>query len=180
MVDTQPRPALRAADASVLLAGRYRLGPVLGRGGMSEVLRAEDTLLGRNVAIKLFFPAAADAADPRRHSGEIALLAALNHPGLVTLFDAGTTTFDGGTERPYLVMELVAGPSLATQLRAGPLTPAQTAQLAGRLAATKPDLVALDCMSYGPATKAAVKAVLKVPTLLAITATGRVLRELLD
>jgi protein AroM len=40
--------------------------------------------------------------------------------------------------------------------------------------------VALDCMSYGPATKAAVKAVVKVPTLLAITATGRVLRELLD
>src|SRR6185312_17391913 len=40
------------------------------------------------------------------------------------------------TERPYLVMELVAGPSLAAQLRAGPLNPAQTAALAGRLAAT--------------------------------------------
>jgi len=51
---------------------------------------------------------------------------------------------------------------------------------ARRLAATRPDLVALDCMSYSPATKAAVKAVLNVPTLLAITATGRVLRELLD
>jgi serine/threonine protein kinase len=136
MVDTQPRTAPPAADASVLLARRYRLGPVLGRGGMSEVLRAEDTLLGRDVAIKLFFPAAADAADPRRHSGEITLLAALNHPGLVTLFDAGTTAAVGGTERPYLVMELVAGPSLATQLRAGPLNPAQTAALAGRLAAT--------------------------------------------
>ena len=89
MVDTQPRTALPAADASGLLARRYRLGPVLGRGGMSEVLRAEDTLLGRDVAIKLFFPAAADAADPRRHSGEITLLAALNHPGLVTLFEDG-------------------------------------------------------------------------------------------
>ncbi len=54
------------------------------------------------------------------------------------------------------------------------------AAAAGRLAAHKPDLVALDCMSYTEATKAAVKGEVKVPTLLAITATGRVLRELLD
>lgn len=51
---------------------------------------------------------------------------------------------------------------------------------ARRLAARKPDLVAMDCMSYTPATKAAVKPALGVPTLLAITATGRVLREMLD
>ncbi len=56
----------------------------------------------------------------------------------------------------------------------------EAAAVARKLASTKPDLVALDCMSYGPATKAAVKAEVKVPTLLAITATGRVLRELLD
>ena len=51
---------------------------------------------------------------------------------------------------------------------------------ARRLAAKKPDLVAMDCMSYSPMTKAWVKPGLGVPTLLAITATGRVLRELLD
>ena len=51
---------------------------------------------------------------------------------------------------------------------------------ARRLAAKKPDLVAMDCMSYSPTTKAWVKPGLGVPTLLAITATGRVLRELLD
>jgi protein AroM len=51
---------------------------------------------------------------------------------------------------------------------------------AERLAAKKPDLVAMDCMSYGPATKEQVKPVLGVPTLLAITATGRVLREMLE
>lgn len=51
---------------------------------------------------------------------------------------------------------------------------------AGRLAAQKPDLVAMDCMSYSPATKAWVKPALGVPTLLAISATGRVLREMLD
>lgn len=57
---------------------------------------------------------------------------------------------------------------------------AETAVAARRLAEARCDLVALDCMSYTPATKAAVKEQVKVPTLLAITATGRVLRELLD
>jgi protein AroM len=51
---------------------------------------------------------------------------------------------------------------------------------ARRLAAKKPDLVAMDCMSYTPATKEQVKPALGVPTLLAITATGRVLREILE
>ena len=58
--------------------------------------------------------------------------------------------------------------------------PDETATAARRLAAAGSDLVALDCMSYTPATKAAVKAEVNVPTLLAITATGRVLREILD
>jgi protein AroM len=51
---------------------------------------------------------------------------------------------------------------------------------AGRLAARKPDLVAMDCMSYTPTTKQWVKSTLGVPALLAISATGRVLREMLD
>ncbi|MCW5745538.1 MAG: AroM family protein [Alphaproteobacteria bacterium] len=57
---------------------------------------------------------------------------------------------------------------------------AQAEAAALRLKEHRPDLVAMDCMSYTPQTKAAVKRVLGVPTLLAITATGRVLRELLD
>lgn len=57
---------------------------------------------------------------------------------------------------------------------------AEAAAAAGRLAAHKPDLVAMDCMSYTPATKEWVKPALGVPALLAITATGRVLREMLD
>jgi len=51
---------------------------------------------------------------------------------------------------------------------------------AGRLASRKPDLVAMDCMSYTPRTKAWIKPCLSVPALLAITATGRVLREMLE
>jgi protein AroM len=53
-------------------------------------------------------------------------------------------------------------------------------QAATKLKALRPDLVAMDCMSYTPRTKDIVKGVLGVPTLLAITATGRILRELLD
>jgi protein AroM len=56
----------------------------------------------------------------------------------------------------------------------------EAAAAAKRLAARKPDLVAMDCMSYTPTTKAWVKGPLGVPALLAITATGRVLREMLD
>jgi protein AroM len=56
----------------------------------------------------------------------------------------------------------------------------EAAAAARRLAAYKPDLVAMDCMSYTPATKQAVKEPLGVPALLAITATGRVLREMLE
>ena len=65
-----------------------------------------------------------------------------------------------------------------------PLVPSaserEIAAAAERLAAHQPDLVAMDCMGYGPAAKAIVKEVCRVPTLLAITAAGRVVRELID
>ena len=65
-----------------------------------------------------------------------------------------------------------------------PLVPSaserEIATAAERLAAHQPDLVAMDCMGYGPAAKAIVKEVCRVPTLLAITAAGRVVRELID
>jgi protein AroM len=65
-----------------------------------------------------------------------------------------------------------------------PLVPSATerqiAAAAERLAAHQPDLVAMDCMGYGPAAKTIVKEVCRVPTLLAITAAGRVVRELID
>ena len=57
---------------------------------------------------------------------------------------------------------------------------AEAAAAARRLAAHKPDLVAMDCMSYTPVTKEWIKPALGVPALLAITATGRVLREMLE
>jgi eukaryotic-like serine/threonine-protein kinase len=100
-----------------VLDGRYRLGEVIGRGGMSSVYTARDENLGRDVALKLFAPQAADADELRRQEAEIKLLATLNHPSLVTLFDAGVDTRVPDQPRPFLTMELVAGQDLRGRLR---------------------------------------------------------------
>ena len=103
------------------LCGRYRLGEVIGRGGMASVYTAKDLNLGRDVALKLFAPQSADAEELRRQEAEIELLATLNHPSLVTLFDAGTDTRIPGEPRPFLTMELVDGQDLRTRIRHSPV-----------------------------------------------------------
>jgi serine/threonine protein kinase len=100
-----------------VVGGRYRLGEVIGRGGMSSVYCARDENLGRDVALKLFAPQAPDAEELRRQEAEIQLLATLNHPGLVTLFDAGIDTRIPDEPRPFLTMELVDGQDLRTRVR---------------------------------------------------------------
>ncbi|MFP3463705.1 serine/threonine-protein kinase [Arthrobacter globiformis] len=100
-----------------VLGGRYRLGEVIGRGGMSSVYTARDQNLGRDVALKLFAPQAADADELKRQEAEIRLLATLNHPSLVTLFDAGVDTRVPDQPRPFLTMELVEGQDLRSRIR---------------------------------------------------------------
>ncbi|WP_457972211.1 serine/threonine-protein kinase [Arthrobacter sp. D1-17] len=100
-----------------VLDGRYRLGEVIGRGGMSSVYTAHDENLGRDVALKLFAPQAADADELKRQEAEIKLLATLNHPSLVTLFDAGVDSRVPDQPRPFLTMELVEGQDLRSRLR---------------------------------------------------------------
>jgi serine/threonine protein kinase len=118
-----------AAQPGRLLDGRYRLGGMLGSGGAAEVIRAVDERLDRAVAVKLF---RGDVADQlQRHEDEMRTLARLAHAGLVTVFDAGT---DDETHRPYLVMQLVEGSTLAEQLRRGPLPALRTAQIGASLA----------------------------------------------
>ncbi|MCU1531998.1 MAG: serine/threonine protein kinase [Arthrobacter sp.] len=104
-----------------ILGGRYRLGEVIGRGGMASVYTANDLNLGRDVALKLFAPQSTDADELRRQEAEIRLLATLNHPSLVTLFDAGTDTRIPEEPRPFLTMELVDGQDLRTRIRHSPL-----------------------------------------------------------
>ena len=95
-----------------LFAGRYRLGTVLGRGAMADVVHAHDHVLGRSVAVKIFrHDEPPDTA--QRIDAEIRTLASLSHPGLVTLYDAGTALDASGVPVPYLVMELIDGPTLS-------------------------------------------------------------------
>jgi eukaryotic-like serine/threonine-protein kinase len=97
-----------AVTGTRVLGGRYVLGEVLGTGGMATVWRARDEVLGRDVAVKVLSPQyAADPGFLARFEREARHAARLSHPHLVTVFDCGV---DGSM--PFIVMELVAGPTL--------------------------------------------------------------------
>ncbi len=100
---------------------------------MADVFRGDDEVLGRPVAVKAFRADSA-AVDERRIDAEMRTLAGLQHPGLVTVFDAGVSD-ECGPALPFLVMEFVPGPTLAHQLSAGPLDPPQVALMAAQIAA---------------------------------------------
>jgi eukaryotic-like serine/threonine-protein kinase len=112
-----------------LLGGRYALEGLLGRGGMAEVYRAHDLVLGRAVAVKLLRDVTANEAERARFTDEARTLARLSHPGLVTILDAAIAD-----DVQYQVMELVDGPSLAECCRDGPLDPARVAAIGAQLA----------------------------------------------
>ncbi len=107
----------------VLLAGRYRLVHRLASGGMGQVWRAEDKVLGRPVAVKLLSSEfAEDRAFLDRFRTEARRTAALSHPGIASVFDYGEIEEPNSTA--YLVMELVEGaPLLAVLAREGRLDP---------------------------------------------------------
>ena len=102
-----------------LLGERFRIVSTVGVGGMATVYRAIDESLGRTVALKVFRSELADAEDVRRQRDEVQLLASLNAPGLVTLFDAVAEGGVGDHGRAYLVLEFVDGIDLRTRLLDG-------------------------------------------------------------
>ena len=117
-----------------LFGGRYRTERILGRGGMGTVYIAQDELLGRPVAVKVFAPGAARADDLRRQEAEVRLVASLHHPGIVTLFDAGVDESAPGLASKFFVMELVDGPDLRERIARGPLGPSEVAHFGADLA----------------------------------------------
>ncbi|WP_458114254.1 protein kinase [Arthrobacter sp. R1-13] len=119
--------------AGTVLRERYRVGEVLGHGGMGSVHRGTDLVLDREVALKIFRDDITDPEELARQQSEARMLAQMNHHGLVTLFDTGTL-LRGHREVPFLVMELVSGTDLRRHLAAGPLTGAETARLGAELA----------------------------------------------
>jgi serine/threonine protein kinase/transcription elongation GreA/GreB family factor len=117
------------SDEGQMLADRYRVGQLIGRGGMSDVHVGQDTRLGRQVAIKLLKPQlATDPAFRMRFRQEAQSAARMAHPTIVRVFDAGeeTVTDASGHEvqLPFIVMEFVEGRLLKDIIHDGPLEPA--------------------------------------------------------
>jgi eukaryotic-like serine/threonine-protein kinase len=119
-------------DDQVVLADRYRLGERLGHGGMADVHRGLDLRLKRAVAVKCLRPElAADPAFQERFRREAHASASLNHPGIAAVYDTGEQVDDkSGVAVPFLVIELVDGPTLRDVLRdEGPLPPDRALEL---------------------------------------------------
>src|SRR5205085_10984058 len=113
---------MRSGQDVRMLAGRYELREEIARGGMGVVWRAEDTVLGRPVAVKEVFPPPAGrngdrTSAQRRVLREARAAAALHHPGIVTVFDVVHEGDNG-----FIVMELAESPSLEAVVQEhGPL-----------------------------------------------------------
>jgi hypothetical protein len=113
--------------ATTVLDSRYRLGELIGHGGMSDVYRAEDLQTGAEVAVKLVRNG--DPALAQRMAREARALERLEHRHLVRLLDAGTIG-----DRAYLVMTFVYGSTLAARLREGPPPPTEVAVIGAAVA----------------------------------------------
>src|SRR5258708_7835190 len=110
--------------------GPYEILGPLGAGGMGEVFRARDTRLNREVALKVLPEAFADNETRRaRFTQEAKAAGALNHAGIVAVYDIGL--IDGAF---YMVTELVDGETLRTILSEGKLSPRKAADLAAQIA----------------------------------------------
>ncbi|MCQ1576009.1 serine/threonine-protein kinase [Streptomyces parvus] len=120
----------QGAEAGLVLAGRYRLGDVLGRGGMGKVWRAHDEVLHRTVAVKeltagLYVAEADRLVLHARTQKEARAAARITHPGVVTVHDV--IEYDN---RPWIVMQYVDGPSLADEAKEkGDIAPREAARI---------------------------------------------------
>jgi len=113
-----------------MLAGRYQVGDLIGRGGMADVHVGFDARLGRKVAIKLLKPAlATDPAFRSRFRREAQDAAKMAHPTIVRIFDAGEETIHDAAgvevQLPFIIMEYVDGKLLKDLIAGGPLDPHQ-------------------------------------------------------
>jgi hypothetical protein len=129
--------SIRCVAVMRVLGGRYRLLEQLGSGGMSVVWRAYDEVLGRQVAVKLLRPGGpADDGSRARILAEAQQAARLAHPYITSVHDYGESPIDGDDEpTPFVVMELVTGPTLADRLEAGPVPVAESLRICAQVAA---------------------------------------------
>ncbi|ASR56624.1 hypothetical protein CBP52_01725 [Cellulomonas sp. PSBB021] len=166
---------------------------------MATVHRAHDVLLERDVALKVF-PVVHGEDELMRNRAEVLVLAALSHPALVMLYDAGAEQRPDGGQQDYLVMELVDGPTLSERLRRVPLDRAQAARVGrdlaealavvhaqgvihrdikpGNILLTGPDALEADA-SGGPAVKLADFGIARLIDGTRLTRTGQTLGTVL-
>ncbi|MEU5908633.1 serine/threonine-protein kinase [Micromonospora sp. NPDC047527] len=120
----------------VVLSGRYRLDVRVATGGMGDVWRGTDLILGRQVAVKVLLPAL--VSDPdfiARFRAEARIMAALRHPGIVQVYDCGEDDLPSGGRADYLVMEFVDGEPLSRRIEAaGRLDVAETMSIVAQAA----------------------------------------------
>lgn len=110
--------------------GPYRIVNLLGEGGMGEVYRAQDTRLGRDVAIKILTSVVArDSEQLQRFAQEARAAGMLNHPNLLTIFDIGTSK---GT--PFIISELLEGETLRDRINVSALPPRRSVEYALQIA----------------------------------------------
>ncbi|WP_405771108.1 protein kinase [Streptomyces sp. NBC_00080] len=171
--------ALASRYSARILAGRYRLDALIGSGGAADVHRGFDLRLRRPVAVKLFRPNTGFDTEEAFLS-EAMILARLQHPRLVTAYDAGRHDGDA-----FLVMQLIEGPTLKARIAEGPLSPEATAALGAGLADAlahahdagivhrdvKPSNVILDAFDHPHLTDFGISRLLDATTRTA-TATG--------
>ena len=118
--------------AATLLDGRYALDEQIGAGGYCEVWRATDAVLTRPVAVKLLHAGYACQPEAQtRFKAEALHAGALSHKNIARVYDYG----EPARGQPYLVMELIDGPSLATVLAGGPLDAVLTMEIVAQIAA---------------------------------------------
>ncbi len=122
---------MSSVGPGTMLAGRYRLTEHIAAGGMGEVWKGHDEVLGRVVAVKIMLPSlVAEPGFAERFRDEARTMATINHSGVVNVYDYGS---DQGVT--YLVMEFVEGDALSKTLaRVGRLTPARTMSLIAQAA----------------------------------------------
>ncbi len=117
-----------------LLAGRYQIGALIGRGGMADVHMGTDNRLGRTVAIKLLRSSlATDPAFRMRFRQEAQAAARMAHPTIVRVFDAGEEIVRDAngveSQLPFIVMEYVDGKLLKEIIARGPLEPPEATHI---------------------------------------------------
>ncbi len=113
---------------------RYQILSPIGTGGMGEVYLAQDTRLGRKVALKLL-PAhyVQDKERLRRFEQEAFAASALNHPNIITIFEVGHTTTDTGNYH-FIVTEFIEGQTLRRKMAGGKLSPNEALEIAAQVA----------------------------------------------